>query len=335
MCGYGLAAAYVSRLLSASSINCSLSNRKPAAVLVCVLIWPSLPRGENIGARPAEDRTLAGTVAPVKAQAESLEGALEREWYHTLELAPGVVTPGWFDTRRIVQELPFPSSLAGRRCLDVATFDGFWAFEMESRGAEEVVAIDLLDPAAADWPVNSSPAVIEAIGQRKEGGRGFEIAHSLRASAVERIEMSVYDLDPGVIGEFDFVYVGSLLIHLRDPVRALERVRSVCRGRMLLVDNVHLGLSLRHPRRAVASLDGDGRPWWWKMNMRALVRAVEAGGFRLVQPPTRIWMPPGPGHPKARLNRHLLRSVDARERFVGALKGDPHAAILAEPASAT
>src|SRR4051812_48749211 len=270
----------------------------------------------------------------VKTQLPSLESALEREWYHTLELAPGVVTAGWFDTRKVVSELPFPSSLAGKRCLDVATFDGFWAFEMERRGADEVVAIDLLDPSAADWPINSTAAVKEAIGQRKEGGRGFDIAHELLGSSVERVEMSVYDLDPAVVGEFDFVYVGSLLIHLRDPVRALERVRSCCRGTLLLVDNVNLPLTLMHPRHPVAALDGVGRPWWWKMNMAGLVRLAEAGGFRLLQPAARIWMPPGPGHPKARVTRHLLRSVDARERFVGALKGDPHGVILAEPAPA-
>jgi SAM-dependent methyltransferase len=266
----------------------------------------------------------------VEAQVTSLGDALEREWYHTLELAPGVVTPGWFDTRKVVAELPFPASLAGKRCLDVATFDGFWAFEMESRGAAETVAIDLLDPEAADWPVNSPPESIAAIGRRKELD-GFELARELRGSSVERIEMSVYDLDPAVVGEFDFVYVGSLLIHLRDPVRALERVRSVCRGTLLLVDNVNLALSLRHPRQPVASLDGVGRPWWWKLNMQALVRVAEAGGFRLLQPPKRIWMPPGPGHPRPRLSRRLLKSVEARERFVGGLKGDPHGVILAEP----
>jgi tRNA (mo5U34)-methyltransferase len=267
----------------------------------------------------------------VEAQATDLQGALDREWYHTLELAPGAVTPGWFDTRKVLAELPFPGSLAGKRCLDVATFDGFWAFEMERRGAQETVAIDLLDPLAADWPVNSSAEVKAAIGRRKEGGRGFDIAHELLGSSVQRLEMSVYDLDPSSVGEFDFVYVGSLLIHLRDPVRALERVRSVCRGKLLLVDNVNLALTLAHPRQPVAALDGDGRPWWWKVNMAGLVRMVESAGFRLVQPPKRIWMPPGPGHPPARVNRHLLRSVDARERFRGALKGDPHAALLAEP----
>ena len=270
---------------------------------------------------------MATQTGPVK-----LEEALQREWYHTLELAPGVVTPGWFDTRGVLPQVPFPASLAGLRCLDVATFDGFWAFEMERRGAAEVVAIDLLDASEADWPVGSDPAVIAAISERKRSGEGFEIAHELLGSAVRRIEMSVYDLDPGVVGQFDFVYVGSLLIHLRDPVRALERVRSVCRGRLLVVDNIDLLFTMLHPRRPVASLDGVGRPWWWKMNLAGLVRAVEVGGFRVVDAPRRIWMPPGEGYPKARLSRALLRSEDARERALGALKGDPHGAFLAEPA---
>ena len=65
-------------------------------------------------------------------------------WYHTLELAPGVVTPGWFDLRPIVSLLPWPD-VRGKRCLDVGTYDGFLAFELERRGAAEVVATDISD----------------------------------------------------------------------------------------------------------------------------------------------------------------------------------------------
>src|SRR5436190_360090 len=101
-----------------------------------------------------------------------MEDVLDRQWYHTIELAPGLVTPAWFDTRKVLSELPFPTSLAGKRCLDVATFDGFWAFEMERRGASETIGIDLLDPSEADWPANSTAAVVEALGQRKAGGEG-------------------------------------------------------------------------------------------------------------------------------------------------------------------
>jgi hypothetical protein len=34
-----------------------------------------------------------------------------------------------------VERLPWPSSLAGMRCLDIGTMDDFWAFELERRGA--------------------------------------------------------------------------------------------------------------------------------------------------------------------------------------------------------
>ena len=252
-------------------------------------------------------------------------------WYHGMELPGGIVTPGDYDLPDTARRIPFPRSLTGKRCLDVGTRDGFWAFEMERRGADEVVAIDLLDPTQADWPVNSDPAVVQAIGERKEAGEGFAIARAALGSHVERLEMNVYDLDPAAVGKFDFVYLGSLLIHLRDPVRALERVRSVCRGTPLVVDNIDIGLTVRHPRRPVAALDGVGRPWWWKLNLAGLVRVVEAGGLRVLEPPRRFWMPPGPGYPRPRLSRDLLRSEDARERFLGGLKGDPHAAVVAEP----
>jgi tRNA (mo5U34)-methyltransferase len=268
----------------------------------------------------------------VGVAAASLAGALQREWYHTIELSPGVVTPGWFDTRKIVAQLPFPASLEGKRCLDVATFDGFWAFEMERRGAAETIGIDVLDPLQWDWPANSGSAAVEALARRQKAGEGFEIAHRALGSSVDRRELSVYELDPAEVGRFDFVYVGSLLVHLRDPVRALERVRSVCTGTLLLVDNIDLWLSLRSPRRPLAALDGRGRPWWWKLNQAGLQRVVEAAGFRAAGRPKRVWMPAGPGHPTARLGRALLRSVDARQQLLTALKGDPHAVIVAHPA---
>ncbi len=120
----------------------------------------------------------------------------ELDWYHTLELAPGVVTPGWFDTAKVVEAIGFPASLAGKRCLDIGTFDGFWAFEMERRGAAEVVAVDLLDPAAHDWPAGSKEAAVAGLWKRKARGQGFGVAHAALGSSVRWVERSVYDLDP-------------------------------------------------------------------------------------------------------------------------------------------
>ncbi|HEX8104493.1 MAG TPA: class I SAM-dependent methyltransferase, partial [Solirubrobacteraceae bacterium] len=219
-------------------------------------------------------------------------------WYHTIELGDGETTPGWFDLRALARTLPFPPSMAGLRCLDVGTFEGFWALEMERRGAAEVVAIDILDPLAWDWPAGSSEAIVAALEDRKRGGAGFEHVKRALGSSVERIERSVYDLHPEHVGTFDFIYLGSLLLHLRDPVRALEAVRSVCRGQLLSVDAIDLPLSLL-TRRPLAYLDAVGRPWWWRPNQAGLVRLLEAGGWKPVAPPRRVFMAPGPAHPRA------------------------------------
>lgn len=254
----------------------------------------------------------------------------EQEWYHTIELRPGVETPGWFDLRRIAPRLPWPD-LATARCLDVGTFDGFWAREMLARGAADVLAVDILDPDKWDWPAGSDSQVLEAIAARKRKGDGFEFVNRILGQQIARRELSVYDLDPADIGEFDLIYFGSLLLHLRDPVRALEQARKVCRpgGRLLLVDAVDLWLTLRHPRRAVAGLDAIGRPWWWKPNIPGLIRMVEAAGFELEMPPRRIYMTPGAGQPVPKFRMKLLRTAFGREALVTAWRGSPHAVILA------
>jgi tRNA (mo5U34)-methyltransferase len=203
---------------------------------------------------------------------------------------------------------------------------------MERRGAREVVAVDLLDSRRFDWPVNSAEATIEEIGKRKGQGEGFEIARRALGSEVQRVEMSVYDLDREQLGGFDFVYLGSLLLHLRDPIRALERVRDVCDGTLLLVDSINLPLSLASPRRPLASLDGLGRPWWWNPNLAGLARMVVAAGFRVLEPPRRVYIRPGAGQPLPAPHARLLLRRHGREALLLSVRGSPHGAVLASPA---
>jgi tRNA (mo5U34)-methyltransferase len=272
----------------------------------------------------AGDRAAATAAGGLAAEVAA------RDWYHTIELAPGVVTPGWFDTRKVPRKLPFPA-LEGRRCLDVGTFDGFWAFEMERRGAAEVVAVDILDPRQWDWPAESEDELAEALGKRKGAGEGFEIAKAALGASVERHELSIYDLHPDRVGVFDFVYVGSLLLHLRDPVRGLEAVRSVCGGHLLAVDAIDVSLTVKQPQRPVAHLDGVGRPWWWRPNLAGLRHMVAVAGFKLERCPRPFVMPPGPGHPRPPMRRKLLANQAGRDLALSSRLGDPHAAVLASP----
>jgi SAM-dependent methyltransferase len=203
-------------------------------------------------------------------------------WYHTLELAPGVLTPGQIDLRRTARRL-LPEDLTGKRALDVGTFDGFWAFELERRGAE-VVAIDVERPEAAQWPPPSRPRLErEARELELDLGAGFELAAQLLSSGVRRVTCDVLELTPERIGgSVDVVFMGALLIHLRDPVRALERVFAVLRrgGTLFQLERVSVRLSLMHPRRPLARLQTLETPFnWWLPNRAALGAWLRTAGF--------------------------------------------------------
>jgi tRNA (mo5U34)-methyltransferase len=278
--------------------------------------------------------SASGRVSAAQRAGSDLEAQVAQcEWYHSMELAPGIVTPGYFDTRSALRFVPLPTDLHGRRCLDIGTYDGFWAFEMERRGADEVVAIDVLEPARWDWPVDSTPQTRAAIGEPKRRSRGFEIAQAALRSRVERRDVSVYELDPAVHGQFDVVYLGSLLLHLRDPIGALERVRLVCRDTLVIADAYDRRLSRLQRSVPAATLDGRGRPWWWKPNLAGLRRIVEAGGFEVLAGPTPFFMRYGAGTSKPHVSPRRLVTRTGRELATLAWRGDPHAALRARPRS--
>ncbi|HEX6388774.1 MAG TPA: methyltransferase domain-containing protein, partial [Solirubrobacteraceae bacterium] len=231
------------------------------------------------------------------------ERVRQLSWYHTLELAPGVVTPGFFDTRPTVGKVPLPGRLDGTRCLDVGTWDGFWAFEMERRGADSVTAIDIEDPTRWDWPPHTQfgPAAADRLAylsQFKSGAASFALAKEALGSSVERIDRSVYELDPAVDGTFDFVFLGSLLLHLRDPIRALDRLRAVCSGEAVIAETVELIPSILRPRTPSARLEGVDQSWWWQPNVAAFRRMVTSAGFEIVERTGIYMLPTGPAHPR-------------------------------------
>lgn len=246
-------------------------------------------------------------------------------WYHTIELPDGRVTPGLADTRSAVRRIPFPASLEGKRCLDVGTADGFWAFEMERRGAREVVAIDVDDPTRRDWPWTPRPPM--GPGRRN----AFEHAHQALGSSVERRDMTIYELSPAAIGTFDFVYIGDLLLHLRDPVRALASVGGVLDGELLVNDVVSLALTLLHPFRPAASLEVRFRPRWWVPNMAGLRGMVQAAGLNEVSHGGPYFAKFGRGYPAflKNLRAHGLRF--APREIAQRLLGAPHGWVLARP----
>ncbi len=272
---------------------------------------------------------MTEATAPTSPGAELAEEVAGLTWYHTIGLPAGLVTPGEYDTRRALAKIPFPQDLHGRRCLDVGTHDGFWAFEMERRGAAEVVAIDLDDPRRIDYSDPLPQLSERALADRESRPLAFACAHRALESRVQRRDRSVYDLTPAEDGEFDFAFIGTLLLHLRDPIRALSAIRGVLKpgGRLLVNDAISLRMSLRHPRTPVHTLSLlPGKPFWWIPNRAGLVRYLEKAGFALTEHGGPYLIPRGPGYARDPLPRTLTnfawRAVHER--------GMPHAWALGQ-----
>jgi tRNA (mo5U34)-methyltransferase len=209
---------------------------------------------------------------------ELLERTRQQSWYHTLELAPGVVTEGMFDLRPLVDRYGLPARMDGLRALDVGTWDGFWAFEMERRGAD-VVALDLDDERDLDWPADRRPAAFPAARR----GDGFRLASEVLGSSVERVDLSVYDASPGSLGTFDLVFCGSVLIHLRDQLLALERLAALCGGTLICAEGYDRLLGLL-PFPAVRYQAGDPRSIvFWRPSARAWKAMLRSAGFASVR----------------------------------------------------
>ena len=137
-------------------------------------------------------------------------------WWHEIEVAPGIITPGDDSNRMklpILDRLGLPKSMANMRALDIGCSDGYFSFEMERRGAH-VTAMDFVP----------------------ENYTGFSTARTILGSEAEYVMDNVYNLAPETYGHFDVVLFMGVLYHLRKPLAALDAIRSVMRpGGLLFV----------------------------------------------------------------------------------------------------
>lgn len=237
-------------------------------------------------------KKIANKIRPNDSNDEQLKGALDNEeanpnaepheeiiWYHTIDLGNGVKTKGVFDHTPIIEKYKLPESFAGKKVLDVATFDGFWAFEFEKRGAEKVIALDLDNSSQLDW----LPRLREQASEQDlsfKFGRGFAIAKEKLNSKVERVVSNVYDLNPETFGTFDVVHIGDVLLHLKNPVQALQNVASVCTDYAIISD-VYVPELERHGSGMYLEYMGATYDYtWWQFSLKALEQMVLDAGFK-------------------------------------------------------
>ena len=206
--------------------------------------------------------------------ADELRAAVARqEWFHSIDLGHGIVTPGRDESARKLGWIGIPDDLRGRTVLDVGAWDGFFSFEAERRGAERVLAVD--------GPAWREPAW----GPRGYGTRaGFDLARRALGSAVQDAELELEGIAPDTVGRFDVVLFLGVLYHLKHPWLALERVAAVCDGLLIVETHADL-LDLPRPAMALypgAEVAGDASNWWGP-NVAALRAMLREEGFARVE----------------------------------------------------
>ena len=160
---------------------------------------------------------------PIEADPQEARAILRSVpfWFHTFALnrEHKIYTPGAArDHRYRLRGLP--DDFSGMSVLDVGTFDGFYAFLAEARGAEVVLALDNEQYRAwvqARW------------GIRLGGGEAFRAIRRLLGSRVEYRRIDAFELDRSE-ALFHFVYCCGILHRVESPLGLLRVLRRRLRG---------------------------------------------------------------------------------------------------------
>ncbi len=180
---------------------------------------------------------------------------------------------------RRLRLLQIPDDLTGWTVLDIGAWHGFFSFECERRGAERVLAIDRFA-----WD--------------RFGMDEFLNAKARLGSRVEYRHIDVHQLDPEEIGQFDLVLLLGVFYHLRNPLTALERIRSVTKRQ--LICETHVLLPFVHERYPLVPFfpgDEQAKESFYEMcampTLEALRQMLESVGFNNVEtvytPSFRYW----------------------------------------------
>jgi tRNA (mo5U34)-methyltransferase len=167
-------------------------------------------------------RLLRSTVRASKIKRLALAREIQDlgPWFHNYEIASGIWTnPNGegagadYVARRwgILQNL-LPD-VRGKSCLDVGCSSGFFSLKLKELGAQFVVGVDHGEQ-------------LKAIEQARFAARELHLDIDFR-------NVSVYELQE-LQRTFDVVLCMGVLYHLRHPMLALERLRAVCSGTLIL-----------------------------------------------------------------------------------------------------
>jgi len=139
------------------------------------------------------------------------------DWYHTFQFG-NITTHGRYDWRPYLAELELPN-LKAKRVLDVGAGNGYFSFEFEKLGAK-VTATDI--PLQEDRDNHLLGVKIKSNNKMINFNKPFLIAKHYFKSKINQKFINIYDMTPKNTGHYDLLFCNDVLLHLTDPVKALN-----------------------------------------------------------------------------------------------------------------
>lgn len=207
-------------------------------------------------------------------QVDNTEGAY---FYHTIELPELGVMEGDWDLRQTAKDYLGRQDFSECRCLDIGAATGFLTFYMEQQGAD-VVAFDQSDQHHFDLlPDWKAASFAESVAKMK---RGFWLSHRLLKSKANAFYGNIYDL-PIELGQFDYAVLGSILLHLENPVGAIRQAAQLA-DRIIISDVHRPYIETPHMvfRPSFPELRNDFL-YWWYLPKETIFRILQSFGFEI------------------------------------------------------
>ena len=206
---------------------------------------------------------------------EALEAEVQRRapWYHSIDLGLGVITPGrsydsiWNNIRLVRNSIDYKQ----KRVLDIASYDGMWAFEAERLGAAEVVATDITYHAFEHFMFCKQVLGSNVVPYYNVSPYNLAERLDVRFGALHSDFGDAAMTNTPEDRAFDVVHHLGLLYHVRDPLATLSQARSVMKkgGFLLIETGVVLNIELSC----------------------MVFNGVDPDNFRIYDDPTTWWAP--------------------------------------------
>lgn len=217
-------------------------------------------------------------------------------WYHSFYFDNGYSVKGDYNIGLDIGDYGFPSDMSGMKVLDIGTGAGWFSFFFEQAGAQ-VTTVDARGYSDFDVygrykypPIETekqTPDRWDEAGQpiyHSPVSKAFWIMREALGSKVNFVNARVYEICPELFDnqQFDLVFMGALLLHLRDPIGALMAARSVCSGQLVATtrtmpehdDNPFPFMDL--PFTSIDKIS------WWRPNKACFKHWLLAAGFSSV-----------------------------------------------------